>query len=184
MSTDKRTECRFCGKSFDTHKGVRHHETRGHSKPYQDEETLREEYVEKGKSTIELADKWDCDSTTISNWLDEFGIETRSVKHYNRVEYVNYSQHEQGYEIWKPSYGEDRGKTIFVHRLAAVAWFGVDAVKDKVVHHQKPIPWVNTEHNIELKEESEHAREHYQQGDLELEPGGIREAVSELKNEL
>jgi len=183
MSTETKTEkftCDVCGRSFDSVKSKAAHMGHGHDEPWMDKDTLVKEYVQSGRSSTELADEWDCDPKTVTNWLNRYDIETREAKHYNRVEYADYNHHNQGYERWQNHYGEDRGTTVFVHRLLAVSKFGFDAVKDKHVHHKISIPWLNTYDNIELMNDSEHAKEHYENGDLELEPGGIRKAVDGL----
>lgn len=46
--------------------------------PYQDEDWLRNEYVEKGRSTTEIATDQDVSATTINRWLDKVGIERTS----------------------------------------------------------------------------------------------------------
>ena len=171
-------ECDVCGREFDNVKALAGHKGSGHDDSWMDEETLRTEYVEKGRSSYDLADEWGCDSKTVRNWLERFGIERREAKDYNRKEYVRLGQHSQGYEQWEHDYGEDRGVGVYVHRLLAVAKYGFDSVKGMHVHHEKSIPWLNTYDNIELKDPSEHAREHYENGDLAIEPGGIREAVA------
>jgi hypothetical protein len=172
--------CDVCGKEFENAKAKAAHMGHGHDEPWQDEDTLREEYVENGRSSYDLADEWGCDSKTVRNWLERFNIEKREAKDYNRVEYVSYNQHDQGYERWQHHYGEDRGTTVFVHRLLAVAKYGFNAVDGVHVHHKKSIPWLNTYGNIELKDPSTHAKEHYENGDLELQSGGIEELQSEL----
>ena len=48
--------------------------------PYRDESTLRELYIEKRLSTVEIAEQLDCGSTTVNNWLERHGIERRNVK--------------------------------------------------------------------------------------------------------
>lgn len=165
--------CDVCGRAFDNAKSKAAHMGHGHNEPWMDESTLQTEYVDKGRTSTELADDWGCDPTTVRNWLNRFNIDIREAAHYNRVEYADYNQHDQGYERWQNYYGEDRGVTVFVHRLLAVAKYGFDAVANNHVHHKKSIPWLNTYENIELMSKSEHAKQHYENGDLELEPGGI-----------
>lgn len=148
--------------------------------PWKDEDVLRKEYVEHERSSYDLADEWGCDSKTVRNWLERFGIERREAKDYNRVEYVRHEHSPQGYERWQHAYGKDRGALVLVHRLLAVAEYGTDAVVGNHVHHKNGVPWDNRPENIELKDPSTHARDHYENGDLALEPGGIEE----LKNEL
>jgi Transposase. len=41
-------------------------------------EWLREQYHEKGLSTLDIADKCDCSSETVRYWLDKHDIDTRS----------------------------------------------------------------------------------------------------------
>lgn len=179
MSTET-VECGVCGREFESPHSLGSHKAAGHSDPWMDKDTLVEEYVEKGRSSYEIADEWSCDSKTVRNWLERFDIERREAKHYNRVEYVSYNIGGQGYERWQHDYGEDRGATVMVHRLLAVAEYGPDAVAGKHVHHKNAVPWDNRPENLELKDPSEHAKHHYEQGDLELEHGGIEEMKGEL----
>jgi uncharacterized protein YjcR len=47
---------------------------------YHDKEWLREEYVEKGRSTLDIADECSCISKTVSRWLNRHDIETRPAQ--------------------------------------------------------------------------------------------------------
>lgn len=47
--------------------------------PYRDEDTLRQKYCVEDFSTRELAEKWECSRSTISNWCKRFGIELESA---------------------------------------------------------------------------------------------------------
>lgn len=47
-------------------------------RPWHDERRLRSLYVDRGLTIDEVADELDCGWCTVSNWLDEHGIETRS----------------------------------------------------------------------------------------------------------
>jgi transposase len=46
--------------------------------PWRDEELLRQKYVDENLSTRDLRDLWGCSRSTITNWLDRFGVETPS----------------------------------------------------------------------------------------------------------
>lgn len=177
MSTEAKIECTKCGREFPSKKSLAGHKAAGHDKPWMDEETLRREYVDKERSSYELAEEWGCDSKTVRNWLERFGLDRRKAKHYNRVESAFYNTSPEGYERWQLHYGEDRGKTVYVHRLAAVAWFGLEPVKNKHVHHEDGVRWDNREDNITMKTPSEHAKDHYEQGDLKIRPNGAAEEM-------
>jgi len=47
---------------------------------YRDEEWLREQYVERSRSTIDIADECGCHSGTVGRWLDRYDIETRPAQ--------------------------------------------------------------------------------------------------------
>jgi len=48
------------------------------SKRYQDKELLKELYHEKGLNQIEIAERLDCGSTTVSHWLHKHGLNKKS----------------------------------------------------------------------------------------------------------
>jgi transposase-like protein len=47
-------------------------------RPWRDEDVLHKEYVEKGKSTVEVANELGASAGTISRWLDNYNIPVRS----------------------------------------------------------------------------------------------------------
>ena len=79
-----------------------------------------------------------------------------SLAHSGGVLRVPYYTHKRGHEMWR---AED-DNFIPVHRLQAVAEWGLDAVKDKHVHHKNGIPWDNRIENLELVSNAEHQRKH------------------------
>ena len=139
-------------------------------KPWKNESQLLKEYVENEKSTYELANQWGCDQATISNWLKRFDIESRDTGDYLSQGYVTLKQSSKGQLTWQDYSQPSRGKIMRVSRLVAVSEFGIDAVKGKVVHHRNGIPWDNRPENLELLTPSEHAKHHYEKGDLALDP--------------
>lgn len=54
------------------------------------------------------------------------------------------------------------GHRVPVHRLCAVAWFGLESIEGKVVHHESEIPWDNREENLEPMTKSDHWSHHMQ----------------------
>lgn len=167
-------KCEICSREFKNLKGLRVHKSSGHDKPWMDEDKLRSEYLEAGRSSYDLADEWGCDSKTVRNWLDEYDIDKRTAKDYHRVEYVSYETTEQGYGRWQHHYGKDRGRSVVVHRLAAVAWYGLDAIKGKHVHHKNGVKWDNREENLSFMTPGSHMKHHQESGEIPVGPEAQR----------
>lgn len=130
-------------------------------RPWRDHDTLYEMYVERGMYAREIADEFDCSSTSVLRGLRSNGIDPRDRgAHVRKNESgVNRSVRRGHPQV---SWCVD-GTTHYytVHRLHAIAEFGLDAVSGKVVHHKNGIPWDNRVENYELVEsQAEHAKEH------------------------
>lgn len=167
-------------------------------KPYRSKTVLRELYHDHGYSTHEIADFLGCAQSTVRNWMDKHGIESRTIseakwlKSPNSPNWVRLRVQEGGHVKWKISIdGVDR--SISVHRLLAVAKYGIKEVEGKVVHHKNEIPWDNRPDNIELMELGDHSRHHstkveglerirvaelYRNGDIGIRPLGEMFGVS------
>lgn len=122
-----------------------------------DEEKLRELYHEDSLTQAEIAEKVGVHRSTISSWMIEAEIETRSPKeaanHHHGAPSLRHD--DNGYEKFN---GEE---THFLHhRLLAVAEFGREAVVGKEVHHSTEIEWDNRPDNLELMETGEHISHH------------------------
>ena len=171
MTDDGAAEvCDECGREFDSSRALSSHQWQAHDpnneKPWHDEEVLRELYLEKGLSANRVADRLGVDPSTINDVLEKYGIEKRGPFegpsrrfHHLYSRPLAFRTQQDGYEVWTSQY-EGEQHTIQVHRLAAVAWFGFDAVKNKHVHHEKPIPWLNVEWNLEPMDPREHISQH------------------------
>ena len=148
---------------------------------YNDPEWLYKEYVENEKSGLELADECGVHVDTIYKRLDEHNIDRRSIKDatnasnkmgwkgrehpaWNESIVPLYTHGRDNYECWVHNWDNSR-ESVFVHRLLAVSEYGIDAVKDKHVHHKNGIRWDNRPENIELLTISEHTKRHHEQGD-------------------
>jgi len=131
--------------------------------PWQDEETLRELYFEKGLSQQQIADRYNTSQPVISDWFLKFGIETpvwyEAGKQSRRVERAMCWTGKSGYEQAGARVGDDT-KAVRIHRLVAIAEYGIGSVKDRVVHHANGIPWDNRPVNLEVMEDSAHKRLH------------------------
>jgi len=176
MNTGKNNECGECGERFDTYRAMRVHQSRvGHmDKPWRDEERLRHLYIDKSMSAYEIAEELGCGQNAVYTALDEFDIPTRNQSKTKKLqaarEPANFRTHPRdGYEeVYTSSDGEQWFARV--HRLCAVAWFGYDEVVDSVVHHKKPIEWLNTPENIEvIDSQSEHAKIHGEERERDSE---------------
>lgn len=136
-----------------------HSSTFNAPKVLSDSGKLRRLYQDDEMTIEEISERIGCGSTTVSRWMDKHGIETRepdppdttnSVG--SKKQYKSFRTDKEGYEVWSGN--------IPVHRIAAVAWFGLDKVVGKHIHHKNNIPWDNRESNIEPLTPSEHAKIH------------------------
>lgn len=140
-------------------------------KPYRREETLRRLYHGERMSIPEVANEIGCSKMSVARGMEDLGIERRDTSDalhaYAHKQPASYYADVDGYERWGV---KDRGQTqtVGVHRLAAVAWYGIEAVKENVVHHGKEggrlpaceIPWANWEGNLQLLDRASHTSHH------------------------
>jgi len=127
------------------------------SKPWQNEDRLRELYWDEGMNIEQISDELGCGHTTVWRWMKRLNVERETAK---KDRPVHYRTEERGYEVWRYTNGDTQHK-VRIHRLASVAWFGFDSVCQKDdVHHKSCIPWDNREDNIELLNKMEHTQIH------------------------
>jgi len=131
---------------------------------WKSEEEIRKLYHKEGYSAYEVAERLGCSFSTLHYWMDKLDIELRerplavSKKNWRRPAY--YGVDEDGYAGWSTSVGNEYEGYVSVHRLLAVAKYGIDAVKGKVVHHKNGVKWDNRPENIELMGLAEHSSYH------------------------
>lgn len=138
------------------------------SEPYKDPEWLKEQYKAKRKSLTDIANEQGVDKESVRFQMHKHGIESRGQGQTAKI-HAPLMVSQKGYEVWRNVLGEGgRGgnEHYAVHRLLAISEYGVDAVKEKVVHHKNGIPWDNRPENIEPLSHSEHMQTHHEQGDL------------------
>lgn len=134
--------------------------------PWEDRSLLKEQYIDERKSTIEIAEEWGCAPNTVRDRLKKFDIPIRSRSEAVSAGYGNHPKEvpmhvkRTGAVRWNYSY-EDEKRTVFVHRLLAVAIWGFDAVADHDVHHKNEIRWDNRPANLELMGHGQHSAHHH-----------------------
>jgi len=132
---------------------------------WQDERTLRWLYWSKGLSQKQIADRLGCSATTVGKWMSRHDIQTRHPEHLEaahearRTAHIHYFTKRDGYERVENTYCGD-SERAYLHRLLAVAKYGLDELYGKEVHHRNGIPWDNRPENIGLMSEAEHQRHH------------------------
>lgn len=149
---------------------------------HKDEEWLREKYVQEQRSTNDIAEECGVGKTTVLYWLDKYGIERR-----DHLEAINLSWEDaeerrkavgerfaelhrtkhpfvftkkSGYVYAGSSDGNGGSEFVPIHRLTAVAEYGVDALDGKVVHHKNEVKWDNRPENLVPMDPDEHSRHH------------------------
>lgn len=128
------------------------------------ENELRRLYHAEGLSLQQIADREEVSDTTILNWMRKHGISRQdrveAIRESTQAQNVPMKTDSRGYEKWVGS-GSTVGRSpVRVHRLAAVAWFGWDAVVDQDVHHCTEVPWDNREANLLAVSLEDHRRHH------------------------
>ena len=92
-----------------------------------------------------MAAACECDASTILHYLRHYGITTGNERADRPSRSpVPFRTGQDGYERWKTTQ-----RTVFVHRLVAVAEWGFAAVADCVVHHNS-VPWDNRPSQLQL----------------------------------
>jgi transposase-like protein len=101
-----------------------------------------------------IAQKYEVDQSTVSRWMDRHDVEAR----HERVTHSTLPrlrQHQRGYQYW-----EHGDQYVYVHRLVAVAHYGLKAVAGQHVHHRNDVPWDNRFENLEVLDAGQHHAKH------------------------
>lgn len=143
----------------DSHKGG-YSEIQDHNR----KEWLETRYVDQHMTVNEMADEAGVTDATIIRNMDEHGLDRRPsyVTRVMRDPGAGFihADHAGGYETIKHSV-DDHTYNYKLHRLLAMAVFGIEEVKGKMIHHKNGIPWDNRPDNLELlNDQSEHATHH------------------------
>lgn len=135
-----------------------------YSEPYYDNADLMERlYLEEEMSSSEIGAFLSCSGSTVLDRLEKFGIDKRSMSQAQMVAkgtagHQPLRHSEEGYEVWNSPSGPGTNM-VRVHRLLAVAEYGIDALEGMDVHHKNGVVWDNRAENIELQPWKKHRRE-------------------------
>jgi len=118
---------------------------------------LEKLYWEDGLSQSEIADQCECSVALVSKKMKDGSIPVRGG--YDGKTNI-YTGSQQGYQR---AYVRDGSETrkFLLHRLIAVAKFGIEEVEDMVVHHKNEIKWDNRPSNLALMTMEEHSSHHH-----------------------
>lgn len=123
-------------------------------KPWTNRDVLYDFYWNRELTQEEVGDELGCHYKTVMRWMDRLNIPTRkdvSVSHH-----IERRDGKDGYSKWN-----DGNTTVLVHRLAAVAEFGFDAVVEADnIHHKSGYKFDNRHENFDLVSHAEHGRIH------------------------
>jgi len=124
-------------------------------------EILERLYLVENLSQREIAEELDFTQPGVSRAMDRFDIEARSTSLSTSMAKSGPTPRldNHGYEYIQNSV---LGETVQfrLHRLVAMAEYGIERVADGVVHHKNNIPWDNRPKNLEVLEDTEHRSLH------------------------
>jgi len=128
----------------------------------EDEDSLRELYHGEKMSLKEVADELDASAKAVQRAMERFDIPRRDPEHQRGPVHLRIDSY--GYRTWYPNC-RGTSYTIRVHRLVAVAEYGLEETKDKVVHHKNRHKIDNRPENLGLMTLEEHSKKHYESGE-------------------
>jgi hypothetical protein len=131
------------------------------NRPLDDADYLKEMYHEEGMPLSEIADEIGCWPGSVGKAMERHGIERRVS---SKEKLPTPRTNKYGHECWN-HYDDGVQKSVYVHRLLAVAEYGTERVKGNDVHHTNRIAWDNRADNIEVLCRGEHNRRHLPERD-------------------
>lgn len=118
-------------------------------------EWLHEQYRIEKRQPQEIAEQLGCSAASVHRWLNKHDIEKFGKEKWGAMRPASYftNPYAGGYPMWRDSRTQ---WPLSVHRLLAVAEYGIEEVKGKHVHHKNGIPWDNRPDNIVPLDPEEH----------------------------
>lgn len=130
--------------------------------PWRDADLVNHLYHEREMSGPEIADTLGCSVRPIYDRIEDARSFGEANKIWQLRQPAQFKTSRDGYErVGTKINGEHH--SMAVHRLVVVAEHGIDALCGKVVHHKNGIPWDNRPENLELMDQSDHVREHFEE---------------------
>jgi len=158
-------QCPDCSDSFSSLDSLNKHrnKSKGHYVPWQDKDLLEELYIEEKLTARAIAEELQTTKSTVCRWLNRHDIEideSRALREQLKSPaYIH--THKSGYVYVSAS-----DDTILLHRLLAVAEYGLESVVNNQVHHKNGVAWDNRPENLELMDIAEHAKHHYSEREI------------------
>jgi transcriptional regulator with XRE-family HTH domain len=115
--------------------------------PFTEPAEVAELYYEDRLDQADIAQRFGVDQSTVSRFMARKGIDARTERETHRTEYATFRTGPNGYERWDSSHPADGRATVYVHRLLAVAEYGI-LREEQVVHHRNGLRWDNRPANI------------------------------------
>lgn len=125
-------------------------------KVWEDEELMRTLIEDKGFSTIKVSEMFNCGQSSIARAKVEFKLDGKPDP---RKKPPHHYWDSRGYETVCYDNGAEKGQ-FYIHRLIAIAEYGIEAVKENDVHHINGVKWDNRPSNIEVISPQEHGKIH------------------------
>ena len=163
-----------CTRTFDSERGRSLHETCGHNestRPWQDPEILHRLYHVEGLGQDEIAERLGCCQAQVSRQMRRNNVSRTTKTEAARSRPASFYTNLSGYECWAECM-QDATNRVRVHRLLAVAEWGLDAIEDNHIHHQNNMPFDNRPDNLEVLSPSEHAQTHAKSQDKSRDDRG------------
>lgn len=123
-------------------------------------ERLEDLYYNQLISLRKIGEKFGVGKKQVAKAMEKHGFESMSQTERGMRQCLKIQIKPSGYYYFRDGMGE-RTDQLLVHRLVAVAEYGVDALEGMYVHHKNEFKLDNRPENLELMTPSEHMNHHH-----------------------
>lgn len=129
---------------------------------FADKEWLETKYHEEKLTQDQIAELCGVSDPVINRWMKKHGIEARADAVYRAMAKPGVAHRLEGTNGYERVTLSHEGSTyhVGIHRLCAVAWFGMSYFDERDVHHKDRCRSHNAEENLELLSRSDHLALH------------------------